>query len=168
MPHQVTLVFVLLLVYQLKHFLADYPMQTSYMLGKFKDKGWVLPLAAHAGIHAMFTFGIAEYTLMATREHPSLFVVPFVLAAFDFAVHFTMDRIKAAPKLMGRWKALSATEYFAANITATKVTIQGAENAVSNAQKRIRNNTWFWYALGFDQMVHHLTHYAVIAYLVLT
>jgi len=160
-----TSVFILLLVYQLKHFLADYPMQTSWMLGKFKEKGWVAPLAAHAGIHAAFTLVISEYFLLSTRSRPSVWL-PFALAAFDFAVHFSMDRLKASPTLLGRWKPMTKVELIAANITATAVHIPGVERAVEGARKRIRGNTYFWWTLGLDQMVHHLTHYALIALLV--
>ncbi len=52
---------VLLVVFQLKHFMADYPLQNEYMLGKFKAKGWFAPLALHAGVHSLFTCVIELY-----------------------------------------------------------------------------------------------------------
>lgn len=117
----VFIVFGLLILFQIKHFVADYPLQTRYMLGKFKEHGWIKPLAAHCGVHAGFTFAIAfafvDFGL-------SLFV-----ALLDFVIHFTMDRIKASPKLLGRFTAIDPK---------------------------------FWWALGFDQMIHHLTHYLII------
>lgn len=133
----------LLVIFQIKHYLADYLFQTPYMLGKFK-KGteWIAPLCAHCGVHALFTLSIVG---MWTHN----FKFGFALALFDFVAHFIMDRIKASPSLMGRWKALSAAEYASA----------------SDEQKA--SNTKFWYALGFDQMVHHLTHYAIIAAMIL-
>ena len=135
-------VFLLLVLFQVKHFLADYPLQNGYMLGKFKP-GWDFagPLAAHAGVHALFTFAI-----VFAFVHSVLFSAG--MAVFDFVVHFTMDRMKAGPNYLGRWKALSATEF----PTATA--------------KQKKGNTYFWQALGFDQMVHHLTHYAIIAFIV--
>ena len=27
---------------------------------------------------------------------------------------------------------------------------------------KIKSNTYFWWALGWDQMMHHLTHYLLI------
>lgn len=36
----------------------------------------------------------------------------------------------------------------------------------TRAWKRIKSNTYFWWALGLDQMVHHLTHYVFIAMIV--
>lgn len=64
------------------------------MLGKFKLVGWKLPLALHAGVHAMFTL------LIVLCFNP---VLALPLAALDFAVHGIVDRIKAHPKLGGRF-----------------------------------------------------------------
>lgn len=119
--------FALLVIYQLKHFICDYPLQNAYMLGKFEEIGWVKPLLAHTGIHAVATFLIA---LVFTQ----MVFLSLSLALFDLVVHFIMDRVKASPKLLGRYDI---------------------------KDKR------FWWSLGFDQMVHHLTHYAIIACIVL-
>lgn len=115
--------FALLVAFQVKHFLADFPLQGRYMLGKFKP-GWdfVPPLLAHVGVHGSMTFTIA------CAAHASL-ALAVGLALGDAAVHFAMDRIKAGPRYLGRWKP---------------------------------DSPFFWWALGLDQMVHHLTHYAVI------
>lgn len=118
--------FLLLVVFQVKHFLCDYPLQGQYMLGKFKGgSDWVLPLASHAGVHGLFTFGIAA-CMVPIR-------IAVMIAIVDYAVHFLQDRLKASPNLLGRWKP---------------------------------DNKFFWWALGQDQMAHHLTHYAIVAYLV--
>lgn len=118
--------FILLLIFQLKHFLADYPLQTKSMLGKFNQNGWVKPLSKHCAVHAFFTaFIVAVFT--------ANIMLVVTLALFDFVVHFCMDRIKASPNIGGRWKP---TEKL------------------------------FWIFVGTDQMVHHLTHYAIIACIV--
>lgn len=111
-----------LVVFQLKHFVADYPLQTPYMLAKFQELGWVKPLAAHCLVHAVLTGGI-----LLILAIPLWLIVS--LMAFDFTVHFVMDRIKASPKMLGRY-----------NVTEKK----------------------FWWSLGFDQMIHHITHYVII------
>ncbi len=123
----VSSIFLLLVIYQLKHFICDYPLQNAYMLGKFKESGWVKPLLAHTGIHAIATFLIAF-------AFTNLFFLSLSLAAFDLVIHFIMDRVKASPKMLGRFDI---------------------------KDKR------FWWSLGLDQMVHHLTHYAIIACIVL-
>jgi hypothetical protein len=133
-------IFLLLVIYQFKHFLADYPLQGKYMLKKFlPGTEWILPLMAHSGVHAVFTLAIA------LCFKPELAIT---LALWDGIIHFTMDRIKASPDLLGRFKPLTAKDYMES----------------TDAQKRA--NTLFWWALGLDQMVHHLTHYGLIYFMV--
>ncbi len=153
-------VIVLLVIYQLKHFLADYPLQGPYMLKKFLGGwDWVKPLAAHAGVHATFTYFISiTYLFFYPIKDPGLFtgtLFCFGLAAFDFTVHFCMDRLKASPNLLGRFKALSANEF-------KDIMLLNHPDA----KARIKGNTYFWWSLGLDQMVHHLTHYIIIWLLV--
>jgi Protein of unknown function (DUF3307) len=157
------LIFVLLAIYQVKHFVADYLLQGAWMLGKFKDGWeWVLPLAAHTAVHGAFTFFIA-LILMSTGWKFALY-----LACIDFIVHFTMDRIKASPNLMGRWKALSGKEYVNHSIViamSKEKTWQHDMNVIDNAKaskRLIDNNRLFWWSLGIDQLVHHMTHYYII------
>jgi hypothetical protein len=143
-------IFILLVIYQAKHFLADYPLQGSYMLGKFKP-GWdfIPHLAAHCAVHGIFTYGIAY----AFRYHD-----PLSLALIDFSIHFAMDRIKASPRYLGRFKALSGAEYVGLLGVLNGISL----NAVPEIKKKFRDNTLFWWSLGLDQMVHHLTHYYLI------
>lgn len=133
--------FALLIAFQIKHFLADYPWQTPAMLKKFDrdPKIWIPALSKHCGVHATLTFLIC----IATN-----WKLAIPLAMFDFAIHFAMDRIKASPDLLGRFKCLAASEF----ATATELQKDG--------------NKKFWWSLGIDQTVHHLTHYAIIAILV--
>jgi hypothetical protein len=128
-------IFILLVVYQLKYWLCDYSLQRSYMLRKFEGgTTWILPLCAHAGVHAAFTLFVGSLWAIwkvYAGFAPSTFYtrLAFALAALDFVVHFTVDRMKAAPTWGGRWKP---------------------------------NQPYFWWALGADQAAHHLTHYFII------
>lgn len=118
--------FLLLVLFQIKHFIADYPLQTGYMLGKLQRTNWVLPLLSHASVHSVFTFVI------------SVLFVPVQLALFlaiaDLILHFVIDRLKASPDIGGRFNP---------------------------------TQSYFWWALGLDQMAHHLTHYIFI-YIIIT
>jgi hypothetical protein len=99
----VTAIFLLLVTYQVKHYLADYVLQGRYMLGKFNaDWSFALPLAAHAGVHAAFTLGIC------------LAVQPAVwwLALVDAVSHFIIDRIKAGPRWLGRFNDKQAAPFW--------------------------------------------------------
>lgn len=87
--------FLLLIVFQLKHFICDYPLQGTYMLEKLRATNWVLPLAAHAAVHATATFLIAIWFSIH---------LAIILAITDFILHFTIDRLKASPNYGGRFK----------------------------------------------------------------
>lgn len=134
------LVLFLAVVFQVKHFLSDFPLQGKYMLRKFSP-GWdfIGPLLAHVSVHGAFTFLIVYTILFFTQP---LFALK--MALIDMCVHFTMDRLKAGPKYLGRFKALAASEYMQAS------------------DKAKRWNNYFWWSLGLDQMVHHITHYYII------
>lgn len=136
------MIFKLLVIFQIKHFVADYPLQNSYMLRKFlPGKEFILPLSAHCLVHAVYTF------LIALSFNQTL-KFSLVLALLDFIIHFIMDRIKASPNILGRFKPLTAKEYPYAN------------------DEEKKSNKYFWWSLGLDQAVHHLTHYFLI-YLIL-
>lgn len=127
-------IFTLLVLFQLKHFICDYPLQTQYMLGKMQATGWIQPLALHATVHACFTANIVLWFCALSDQHTLAAVLVPALSLADFVIHFAVDRIKASPKLGGRWNS---------------------------------TQPYFWWALGADQMVHHLTHYLFIAIIVL-
>lgn len=125
MNAQLELTFILLIIYQFKHYVADFPLQREYMLGKTRPHwDFLLPLMTHCLVHAVGTLIICLIFL------PSA----WWLAFFDFVVHFLMDRIKSGPRYLGRYDNLS--------------------------------KSGFWNVLGFDQMVHHLTHIYIIYFIV--
>ncbi len=90
-------------MFQVKHWLCDYPWQTPYMLNKFQRRGWVFPLTLHAGVHALTTVTILSiFLLINTETINSGFVL--VVGLLDFIVHFVVDRVKAHPDLGGKFK----------------------------------------------------------------
>lgn len=164
-------VFILFVIYQIKHFLADFPLQNSYMLGKFKaGLDFIKPLAAHCGVHAGFTLLItAGYMFYKDSLSPQNWYIPFAFAVMDFVIHFIMDRIKAAPKWWGRYTVASPRElgsmrkYIRMNRKNRRARkLRGELTPAMQAGKLIRDNEIFWMCLGFDQMVHHLTHYGIL------
>lgn len=145
------MVWLLLVTFQLKHFFADYPLQTRYMLGKFnKYPDYVEPLLAHVAVHGTFTFCIA---MCVAPVHVAMW-----LAIFDMVCHFIMDRIKASPDMLGKFTALSKREMIAI-ISKDHLIRDNAD------EKAIESNTFFWWCLELDQSVHHLTHYVIIWWL---
>jgi hypothetical protein len=115
------LAFVLTAIYQVKHFVADFPLQREYMLRKVRP-GWDFapPLLLHCTVHAAMTLVIISFFSWNL----------WWLVLVDLGVHFVMDRIKAGPKYLGRYND--------------------------------KNRSAFWNCLGFDQMVHHLTHLYIV------
>ncbi len=139
------------------------------MLGKFKPGvAFIRPLAAHCGVHAFMTFFIAViyFRFDGGPKYVSWEEARFAfgLCLFDFVIHFIMDRIKAAPHYLGRFKALSAREMGALQGGEPSKTFAGI--TYGEIMKMKKSNTYFWWCLGFDQMVHHLTHYYIIFRLV--
>ncbi len=124
MAVDVDLFLKLLVIYQVKHFAADYLFQNVWMLQKSRP-GWdfVLPLGTHCAVHGLFTLAIV------------LAINPMYwwLAVVDVVTHFIMDRIKAAPQYLGRYSDMRSKA--------------------------------FWVTYGFDQMVHHLTHFWICWFL---
>lgn len=125
MTLEVSQIFILLVIFQVKHFICDFPLQREYMLKKTLP-GWdfFVPLAVHSGLHAFFTLVI----LLVFA--PSL----WFLFIYDFVIHFVMDRIKAGPKYLGRFNDQGKSSY--------------------------------WICFGLDQMVHHITHYSIIYFII--
>lgn len=79
-----------------KHFIADFPLQTKYMLGKFGPyPKYILPLLAHSAVHVFTTLLILAFFL------PPPLAAGVALA--EGALHFGIDRVKASPQLLGRW-----------------------------------------------------------------
>lgn len=71
----------------IKHYLADFVLQTTWMSrGKESPNGWLAPLAAHAGMHALLT-GVIFLALS-----PSLAIIATVA---DWTIHGAIDRGKA-------------------------------------------------------------------------
>ena len=126
-------VFMLLVAFQFKHFICDFPLQNQYMLGKMNLTGWKLPLGAHAGVHALGTF-LITCLLFKPAYYMDAVILGAILGTADFIIHFVVDRIKASPKLGGRFNP---------------------------------TQPYFWWALGADQMTHHLTHYLFIFVIVM-
>lgn len=116
------LLFTLLVVFQIKHYLCDFPLQVRWMLQKVNE-GWsfFVPLAVHCLVHAAMTLLIVFYYAGAKF---------WWLAIVDWVAHFVMDRIKAGPKYLGRF--------------------------------RDRDKSSYWNALGFDQMIHHITSFYIV------
>nr|WP_314088532.1 DUF3307 domain-containing protein [uncultured Shinella sp.] len=87
-PEQISTVWIAAasVAFLIKHFLADFLLQTDWMaVGKDRPKGWLLPLAAHAGVHGAMTAALF------------LVVAPPLawLGLADMLIHGVIDRLKS-------------------------------------------------------------------------
>lgn len=88
------MLLTLMILFQIKHFICDYPLQTPYMLGKLQRTDWIKPLLAHASVHGLGTFLIVAYFNLP---------IAFILAVADVVLHFVVDRLKASPDIGGHF-----------------------------------------------------------------
>ena len=79
-------VFILLVLFGIKHFVADFAMQYSYMI---RDKGIYGATGGlhHAGTHACWTFLI----LVPFMRSPEQLLI---LSLVDFVIHYHVDYFK--------------------------------------------------------------------------
>lgn len=87
-PEQISTVWIAAAsaAFLIKHFLADFLLQTDWMAaGKDRPKGWLLPLAAHAGVHGAMT---AALFLAVTPPLAWLGIA-------DMLIHGAIDRLKS-------------------------------------------------------------------------
>jgi hypothetical protein len=93
--HSELLVFAALAaVFAVKQFVADFPLQSSWMArGKEGKTGYLAPLSAHAGVHGALS------ALIALLFVPSLWWLGLV----DFVIHWAIDFGKSSISRETKW-----------------------------------------------------------------
>lgn len=105
-------IFILLFLFQSKHFFADFIIQSNYMMKK-GELGWsfFLPLCIHSASHAILSIVICLFF------NPE---IALICGGIDFTIHFIVDRFKSSEKYLGRfnnpnkksfWVALGFDQY---------------------------------------------------------
>ena len=86
MTSAVMVVLEAMLAFQIKHFICDFVLQTSY---QYKNKGFYGHLGGiiHAGLHI---FGSVPALLLLTRNPQAI----GILLAAEFVIHYHMDWLK--------------------------------------------------------------------------
>lgn len=138
-----TIVALLLMLFAIKHYLADKYFQTNWMVEGKRRRGlsFVGPLAAHCGIHAILTITVI-LCVAALLVSPVLLVWALPCGVFDFSAHFLMDRLKGVMTRPRR--------------------IRGAFGISCQEQ---RSPQWMRAWMVADQAFHVLTYFAIIAFL---
>lgn len=87
---------LILLLFEIKHYLADKTFQGAWCWGKtLVNYQWIIPLTKHVMVHI-----IGSFIILILLDRLDLIWLLYV----EFIVHFTMDRIKSAPYMLGRFK----------------------------------------------------------------
>lgn len=103
MDKQLETVFILLIIYQIKHFVADFPLQREYMLKKTSaNMDFIVPLGTHCLVHGLGTL------LICLVFAPQL----YWLSVVDFVCHFIIDRVKSAPQYLGRFNDMTKAGFW--------------------------------------------------------
>lgn len=98
--------FVLLFLFNVKHFICDFHLQTPYMMKKcLPTWDFVLPLLLHCSVHAIVTFGIIY---VIDKD----FWFSLQISVMELCAHFFIDRIKASPIYLGRFKDISKSAFW--------------------------------------------------------
>lgn len=102
--------FILILMTGLliKHFICDFPLQNIASNWIIKSKGhpdfevWFGPLLAHSMIHGFFSIITITilFGIFAPNEIPPNIIMVGLIEIF---VHLVVDRVKAHPKIGGRF-----------------------------------------------------------------
>lgn len=107
---------ILLLLFQIKHLLADFVWQTGWMVrnkGIYGHPGGI----AHAGLHCLLTVPVLIWTPMATLAVLGVAAVEFVL---HYHIDWTKDRLLKqsgwSPREKGYW-GLTGLDQFAHQVT---------------------------------------------------
>ena len=95
---------ILLLIFQVKHYIADYPLQFSSMYENKENKeGWIEPLFLHSLTHAGMTYLIVSvymsfFTYSEELTVGYLVFVVLIASAFDMSTHFVTAMWRAAKR----------------------------------------------------------------------
>lgn len=82
-----TVLFVLLVAFEVKHFVADYPFQSAYHSGP--ERGYVPSILLHALFHGLLTAVVCTSYLALAQPAATRWVIG--LALIDFTLHYAID-----------------------------------------------------------------------------
>lgn len=96
---------ILLTILLLFHTIADFVLQNTYHLGKFKKNGWLLPLLSHSFQHSYATaIGFVLFMLIfGYYGNITLYYLVATLSVVNMIIHTIVDRMKANPTMIKKY-----------------------------------------------------------------
>lgn len=89
------MIFIILVLFQIKHFVADFPLQTMTMVnekGHYGKFGGI----AHSAIHGFLTMAVVILTgiFFDPAFAQDYFILSLILGFIDFVLHYHIDWVK--------------------------------------------------------------------------
>lgn len=141
--------YMVIALFALKHFLASYPLQCSYTVKGLGSSNWFLPMLARCSVPAITTMVLVLgiWHKMGVSLNVTLLAV---VMAIDFVSHFLIDRMKVSGGLFGRFQVASPQEL--AQIAIDYTSKDPA--VVEAAQAESDSNKYFWWVDGFCHLLY--------------
>jgi hypothetical protein len=144
-------VYIVIALFALKHFLASYPLQCSYTVKGLGSSGWFKPMLARCSIQSACTALLALGYWMKTGAGINVTLLVAVMG-LDFVSHFLIDRMKVSPEFLGRYQVASPQE-----LAQMAVDYQSKDIAVVKAaQAESDSNKYFWWCDGLCHLLYGL------------
>ena len=135
--NDVSQIFVLLLAFQIKQLLCDYPIQPEFLLKRFQSSS-VNGLLLYSFFHGFFTLAIC--LILTTASFP----LAAGLALLDVGIDFVLGLTRSKSDLLARFRPLDLQEFTVAS------------------RKAKRQHRLYWIFFGIDQALHHMTHFSIV------
>lgn len=135
--NDVTQIFLILIAFEVKQFICDYPIHPTFILKRFQTDG-NRAFILHALAHACLTFLICFF--MTTAELPLI----FMLASLDFLIDFMLAIFRSRTQLIAHWRPLDLEEFM-----------------LASRRDKVRHRL-FWAAYGLSRTIRHLTALGIL------
>jgi hypothetical protein len=135
--NDVSQIFVLLLAFEVKQLLCDYPILPDFLLKRFHSNG-IKAFILYSAFHGFITFTIC--LLLTNAEYP----LALLMSLLDFAAGFALAMFRSHSSMIARFKPLDLDEFMSAS------------------RKAKRQHRMYWTFFGLDQAIHHMTHFSII------
>jgi hypothetical protein len=129
MMNDVSQIFLILLMFEFKKLLCDYPIHPTFILKKFQSENYKA-FAFHSFVHSFFTFLIISIMTDADMG------LSLTLSFFEYIVHFALSLWKSRSQLMARFRPLDLDEFLVAD------------------KKSKFHHRMYWGIFAVDRMIH--------------
>lgn len=135
--NDVSQIFLILFMFEMKKLFCDYPIHPTFVLRKFQSENYKA-FAFHSFIHSFLTFLIIMFM---TDADISLSVS---LSFFEYVVHFVLSLWKSKSQLMAKFRPLDLEEFLVAD------------------KKSKFHHRMYWGIFAFDRLIHQGLYFIIL------